>query len=199
LIQAKCGVLAAFQKLDYSARVLDDQNTLDQSGITNEAVVGLSTNLRKPMIYLFGRGYVTSRGYTSVGYLVFQGMQVQLSLDRAWEFSMMHPSTNTPPGDYVQTAKWTVDLQKDGTLFSCLSQSTRLLRRYPSPLPKHHNTCNDALQGTNNCPNCRRVGQHQTQLQPRTSHLERDSMPGTNLANSYPSTRAVELDGMEVS
>jgi hypothetical protein len=117
LIQAKHGVPAALQTLNHSGKTLDDQNTLDQSGISNGAVVSLTTHLRKPMIHLFKRWWGVIGGSCSFYFADLQGMEVQLSLDQAWELSMMYPSMKSPPGNYVQSAKWTVDLQKDGALF----------------------------------------------------------------------------------
>jgi hypothetical protein len=118
LVQAQISVSAYFQRLSLLDNVLDDLKTLDQCGVTGKTIFELTTNLRKPMIYIIrpqgGSWYDGNFFYTNG---IFQGIEVQLSLDRTWELSILHPSMKISPGDYVQSINWTIDLRSNKTLF----------------------------------------------------------------------------------
>jgi hypothetical protein len=122
LIESKHNVPATLQTLSLLDKPLDDQKTFDQCGITNGAVINLAMNLRKPMIYLFGPGiYLEGRLQSdSIG---TQNVEVRLSLDRAWELSILHPSMRIYSRDYVQSVTWTVDVKPNGALLDHSSGS----------------------------------------------------------------------------
>jgi hypothetical protein len=117
LIESEHNVPAALQTLNLLDKSLDDQRAFDQCGITNGTVVTLVMNLRKPMIYLFGKLTGNDLNGTwvkdSTG---TQNIEVRLSLDRAWELAVMNPSMKISSGDYVQSATWSVDANSYGRL-----------------------------------------------------------------------------------
>jgi hypothetical protein len=104
LIQADHNVPAALQRLNLFDKPLNNQQMLDQCGITDGTVVNLIMHLRKPMIYLVGLEQI----YGSNGSLhpnpKSQNIEVRLSLDRAWELCVLHKSMKLSPVHYVQSA-----------------------------------------------------------------------------------------------
>jgi hypothetical protein len=122
LIESKYGVPAALQRL-YLLKPLDDQKTLGQCGIANGTVVNFTVNLRKPLIYFYVSYYMRdSRGYQAENTEGIKNIEVKLTLDRAWELSIVYPSMEISSGDHVQSVTWNVDAKRDGTLFDYSSQ-----------------------------------------------------------------------------
>jgi prepilin-type processing-associated H-X9-DG protein len=110
LIQHHHKVPAALQKVKLFGNLLDDQKTFEQCNITDGTVVDLILSLRRSMIYLLGR-YDSGSGSEST-----KGVKVELSLNRAWEISLLRPTMKVSPSDYVQSVTWTMDAKYQGTL-----------------------------------------------------------------------------------
>jgi hypothetical protein len=116
LIQQRHKVPSALQRIKLFGKLLDDQSTFEQCDITDGTVVDLTLSLRRSMIYLLGR-YDSGSGSEST-----KGVKVELSLNRAWEISLLRPTMKVSPSDYVQSVTWTVDAKYEGTL--CETGST---------------------------------------------------------------------------
>jgi hypothetical protein len=122
LIEDKYDVPSALQNLELLKKPLDDQTTLDQCGITNGAVVDFTVNFREPLIYFCVPVEVVDR-YSDVvpNPEGTKHVEVKLTLDRAWEMSIAHPSMEISSRAYVQSVTWTLDARLDGTLIDCNS------------------------------------------------------------------------------
>ncbi|KAG9075624.1 hypothetical protein FRC06_009980, partial [Ceratobasidium sp. 370] len=96
LIEAEHGIPAALQSLELAGKRLDDMKTLQQSGVTDSRACDLSLRTRQTMIYLFApsdKGASRKR--------VLKAIDVQLSLDRAWELAALYPGTS--PKSFIQS------------------------------------------------------------------------------------------------
>jgi hypothetical protein len=116
LIGTQHNVPTALQRLDLLGKPLSDHKTFEQCDIMNGTAVNLTLISRTSMIYLLGCFYSLvngSRLYTPAG---TDNIEVQLSLNRAWELSMVLPSAKVLSNDFVQSVGWTLDAEPDGTL-----------------------------------------------------------------------------------
>jgi hypothetical protein len=117
LIETQHNVPIALQKLDLLGQPLGDRRTLEQCDITNGTAVNLTLGLRQSMIYLTGRSYVrlskSNVQHTPNG---TQNIKVQLSLNRAWELSVIFHSSGYLSRDFIQSMSWTVDASSNGML-----------------------------------------------------------------------------------
>jgi hypothetical protein len=108
LIQCQHRVPVVLQSLTLFGKILDDKKTLEQHGITDGAIIDLATNMRNSVICLLGSNRATGAGTKDI--------KVELSLNRAWEISLLRPSMKVSSSDYAQSVTWTVDAKHDGTL-----------------------------------------------------------------------------------
>ncbi|KAG9075688.1 hypothetical protein FRC06_009950, partial [Ceratobasidium sp. 370] len=116
LIETEHGIPAPLQSLELAGKRLDDMKTLQQSGVTDSRACDLTLATRQTMIYLFA-----PRRNASKGKGVLKAVDVQLSVDRAWELATLYPETS--PKSFIQSVSWTVDVHEDGTLADRGSQT----------------------------------------------------------------------------
>jgi hypothetical protein len=117
LIEAQYNVPTALQRLDLLGKALSDHKTFEQCDIINGTAVNLALSVRKSMIFLFGSpGFPSNDGWEDPPDGT-QNIEVRLSLNRAWELSIVLPSANVSTSDFVQSVNWTLDARPDGTLY----------------------------------------------------------------------------------
>ncbi|KAG8718803.1 hypothetical protein FRC09_012088 [Ceratobasidium sp. 395] len=113
LLEAEYGVPAILQRLELRGKRLERTKTLEQSGITKWTTVDLFLNARQCMIFI----YPDPQSINTNARCAHENIEVQYSINRAWELSTLFPSGGEPYGDYIQEATWNVDVRANRTLF----------------------------------------------------------------------------------
>ncbi|KAG8765862.1 hypothetical protein FRC12_007238 [Ceratobasidium sp. 428] len=111
LIETTYGMPAALQTV-----IVDrwdkpaNEKTLEKSDITDSTTVDLAVAARKSMIYLLPASDATTERVS------YSNVDVQISVNRAWEMATTRSSRLGELEDYFQSVSWTVDVSEDGIL-----------------------------------------------------------------------------------
>ncbi|KAG8710942.1 hypothetical protein FRC08_016525 [Ceratobasidium sp. 394] len=105
LIETTYNVPAILQRLDLHGQPLDDSKTLEQCKITDWTILDLHLNARQYMI-----SFYPDLTLQTTERFRHKGVEVKLSLNRAWELAALRPSRESLPKDYSQCVSWTVDV-----------------------------------------------------------------------------------------
>ncbi|KAG8780301.1 hypothetical protein FRC12_023218 [Ceratobasidium sp. 428] len=111
LIETTYGMPAALQSVlvDGWGKAADVK-TLDKLDITDSTTVNLVVAARKSMIYLLPASDATTKRAS------YSNVDVQISVNRAWEMATIRSSKRGELKDYFQSVSWTVDVSEDGIL-----------------------------------------------------------------------------------
>ncbi|KAG9079583.1 hypothetical protein FRC06_007640, partial [Ceratobasidium sp. 370] len=112
LIESRYGLVAALQKLEFLQTPLDDNKTLEESGIGDGASLNLILNTRQLAIYL----PAPRSNDRPSGRSTFNEVKVQLSVNRAWELAALRLPVEVPTQHYTQSGTWVVEITRDGSL-----------------------------------------------------------------------------------
>jgi hypothetical protein len=116
LIETQHNVPTALQRLDLLGKPLSDQKTFEQCDIMNGTAVNLTLISRTSMIYLSERSRILVNGNWQNTPNGTQNIEVQLSMNRAWELSIVLPSVKKNSNDFIQSVSWTLDAKPSGLL-----------------------------------------------------------------------------------
>ncbi|KAG8739554.1 hypothetical protein FRC10_005443, partial [Ceratobasidium sp. 414] len=112
LIESKYGHVAALQKLEFLQNALDDDKTLEESGVGDGASINLTLSTRQLAIYLPAPLPIDGSSERTA----FNEVKVQLSLNRAWELAALRLPMEAAPRHYIQSGTWVVDITGNGSL-----------------------------------------------------------------------------------
>ncbi|KAG8702538.1 hypothetical protein FRC09_004680 [Ceratobasidium sp. 395] len=118
LLEAEYVVPAILQRLELYGKRLKRTETIEQSGITEWTTIDLFLNARQCMISIYADPQVRTNTQ-----ILHEDIEVQYSVNRAWELSTLFPSRREPHDDYIRKVTWNVDVKTSWTLFDRGSQT----------------------------------------------------------------------------